>query len=273
MILARSRSPGRSSRWCPRRTAACACQRDDWPRQRARRCQRVADAPRRPTGHAPRPGRCRQDPPGARGRAGGGGSLPGGVGHLNLDGVKDAGVLVPGAAAALGVVAATAGELVEQLGRAARRAPRCWSWTASSPSSRTPSWWGKLLTAAANLSVLATSRAALRLSAEHIYRVQPLTPPNAAALLVERASALRGLGSRRRDRRRDLRPPGRPAAGDRVGGGPGRMLPPGPCSRASSAGSSCSPVGRGPPGARGRSERRWSGRGMRRAASRCCSAG
>jgi len=116
--------------------------------------------------------------------------FPGGVGHLNLDGVKDAGVLVPGAAAALGVVAATAGELGEQLGRATRRAPALLVLDGIEPFLEDARLVGELLTAAANLSVLATSRAALRLSAEHIYRVQPLTPPNAAALLVERVNAV-----------------------------------------------------------------------------------
>jgi predicted ATPase/DNA-binding SARP family transcriptional activator len=116
--------------------------------------------------------------------------FPGGMGHLNLDGVKEAGVLVPGAAAALGVVAATATELGEQLGRVTRRAPALLVLDGIEPFLEDAGLVGELLAAAANLSVLATSRAALRLSAEHIYRVQPLTPPNAAALLVERVNAV-----------------------------------------------------------------------------------
>ena len=194
---ARSRPGGRCPRRCPRRTAAGACQRDDWTRRRARRGQRVVDAPRRPTGHAPRPGRCRQDPPGARGRTGGDGSLPGRRGTSQSRRRQGAGVLVPGAAAALGVVAATAAELGEQLGRATRRRPALLVLDGIEPFLEDARLVGELLTAAANLSVMATSRAALRLSAEHIYRVQPLTPPNAAALLVRACARARGLGSRR----------------------------------------------------------------------------
>ncbi len=116
--------------------------------------------------------------------------FPGGVGHLNLDGVEDAGVLVPGAAAALGVVAATATELGEQLRRATRGAPALLILDGFERFLDDVRLVGELLAAVANLTVVATSRAALRLSAEHIYRVHPLTAPNAAALLVERAHAV-----------------------------------------------------------------------------------
>jgi predicted ATPase/DNA-binding SARP family transcriptional activator len=116
--------------------------------------------------------------------------FPGGVGHLNLDGVEDAGVLVPGAAAALGVVAATAAELGEQLRRATRGASALLVLDGFERFLEDSRLVGELLAAVANLTVLATSRGALRLRAEHIYHVQPLTAPNAAALLVERANAV-----------------------------------------------------------------------------------
>ena len=52
-----------------------------------------------------------------------------------------------------------------------------------------------------NLTVLATSRAPLRLTAEHTYRVQPLAVSNAAALFKARVAASRpGLGTGRRRR-------------------------------------------------------------------------
>ena len=71
-----------------------------------------------------RPGGRRQDAARAGGRASGRGPrFPGGAGHVTLDGVEDAGVLLPEAASALGVVAATPAELGEQLRRVTRGAP------------------------------------------------------------------------------------------------------------------------------------------------------
>ena len=46
----------------------------------------------------------------------------------------------------------------------------------------------QLLGAVPNLTVLATSRAPLRLTAEHAYRVQPLATANAAALFAARVT-------------------------------------------------------------------------------------
>jgi hypothetical protein len=51
---------------------------------------------------------------------------------------------------------------------------------------------GQLLAAVPHLTVLATSRAPMRLTAEHVYRVQPLSAPNAAALFLARARAVLG---------------------------------------------------------------------------------
>ncbi len=117
--------------------------------------------------------------------------FPGGAAHVNLDGVEDAGVLVPEAATALGVVAATAPELGEQLGRATRGAPALLVFDGFERFLEDAEEVGRLLAAVANLTVLATSRAPLRLSAEHAYRVQPLAAQNAAALFRVRASAAR----------------------------------------------------------------------------------
>jgi predicted ATPase/DNA-binding SARP family transcriptional activator len=117
--------------------------------------------------------------------------FPGGAVHVNLDGVEDAGVLAAEAASALGVVASTAEELGEQLGRATRGAPALLILDGVERFVDDAGQVGKLLAAAANLTVLATSRAALRLTAEHCYPVEPLSAPNAAALFIARATAAR----------------------------------------------------------------------------------
>jgi predicted ATPase/DNA-binding SARP family transcriptional activator len=116
--------------------------------------------------------------------------FPGGAAHVNLDGVEDPAVLVPEAATALGVVAATAADLGEQLGRATRGAPALLVLDGFERFLEDVGHVGQLLTAVANLTVLATSRAPLRLTAEHAYRVQPLTSQNAAALFIARARAV-----------------------------------------------------------------------------------
>ena len=116
--------------------------------------------------------------------------FPGGAAHVNLDGVDDAAVLVPEAATALGVVAATAAELGEQLGRATRGAPALLVLDGFERFLEDAGQVGQLIAAVANLTVLATSRAPLRLTAEHAYRVQPLAPQNAAALFIARAKAV-----------------------------------------------------------------------------------
>jgi predicted ATPase/DNA-binding SARP family transcriptional activator len=120
--------------------------------------------------------------------------FPGGAVHVNLDTVEDAGVLVTDAATALGVVAATPAELGEQLGRATRGAPALLILDGFDHFLKDAGQVGELLAAVANLTVLSTSRAPLRLSAEHVYRVQPLAGPNAAALFIARASAARAEG-------------------------------------------------------------------------------
>jgi predicted ATPase/DNA-binding SARP family transcriptional activator len=118
--------------------------------------------------------------------------FPGGAVHVDLDGVDDAGVLAAEAAASLGVVAATPAELGEQLARATRGAPALLVLDGFERLLDDAGQVGHLLTSVANLTVLATSRAPLRLSAEHAYRVQPLAAQNAAALFVARARAARG---------------------------------------------------------------------------------
>jgi predicted ATPase/DNA-binding SARP family transcriptional activator len=118
--------------------------------------------------------------------------FPAGAVHVNLDGAEDAGVLVPEAASALGVVAATATELGERLGHATRGAPALLLLDGFERYLEDAAQVGQLLAAVANLTVLATSRAPLRLTAEHVYRVQPLAASNAAALFVARARAVLG---------------------------------------------------------------------------------
>jgi predicted ATPase/DNA-binding SARP family transcriptional activator len=117
--------------------------------------------------------------------------FPGGAVHVNLDGAEDVGVLVPDAATALGVVAATPSELGEQLARTTRGAPALIILDGFDRFTEDAEQVGELLAGVANLTVLATTRARLRLTAEHVYRVQPLTGRDAAALFMARVSAAR----------------------------------------------------------------------------------
>jgi len=119
------------------------------------------------------------------------GRFPGGVVHVDLDGLEDAGALAVQAASALGVVATTADELGERLGRATRGAPALLLLDGLDRFLDDAGEVWQLLAATANLTVLATSRAALRLTAEHAYPVLPLAPPNAARLFKARATATR----------------------------------------------------------------------------------
>jgi predicted ATPase/DNA-binding SARP family transcriptional activator len=116
--------------------------------------------------------------------------FPAGAVHVSLDGADDAAVLVPEAASALGVVAATASELGERLGRATRGAPALLVLDGFDRFVEDAGQVGQLLAEVANLTVLVTSRAPLRLSAEHVYRVYPLAAPNAAAFFVARVRAM-----------------------------------------------------------------------------------
>jgi predicted ATPase/DNA-binding SARP family transcriptional activator len=112
----------------------------------------------------------------------------GGVVHVDLDGVETAGLLASEAAAALGVVAATADELAERLDHSE---PALLVLDGFERFLDDAGEVTKLLTAVPSLTVLATSRAPLRLGGEHTYSVQPLDPPNAAALFAARAGAAR----------------------------------------------------------------------------------
>ncbi len=116
------------------------------------------------------------------------GRLPGGVAYVDLE---DAGALVPAAASALAVVAETPAELGEQLARATRGAGALLVLDGFERFLADAAEVSQVLAAAPNLTVLATSRAPLRLTAEHAYRVQPLADSSAAALFSARVKALR----------------------------------------------------------------------------------
>jgi predicted ATPase len=118
--------------------------------------------------------------------------FPAGAVHVSLDGAEDAGVLVPEAASALGVVAATAAELGVRLAVVTRGAPALLVLDGFDRYVEDAGQVGQLLAGVANLTVLVTSRAPLRLTAEHVYRVHPLAAPNAAALFAARATAVLG---------------------------------------------------------------------------------
>jgi predicted ATPase len=95
------------------------------------------------------------------------------------------------AASALGFVAATPEQLAEQLRRGTHGALALLVLDGFERFLEDAGQVGQLLAAVANLKVLATSRAALRLTAEHVYPVYPLAAPNAAALFVARVTAAR----------------------------------------------------------------------------------
>ena len=116
--------------------------------------------------------------------------FPAGAVFIDLDGVEDAGVLVAGVASALGVVAATVAELGERLSHATRGAPALLVLDGFDPSAADARQVGELLSSVANLTVLVTGRAPLRLCAEHVYRVQPLAATSAAALFTARVRAV-----------------------------------------------------------------------------------
>jgi predicted ATPase/DNA-binding SARP family transcriptional activator len=118
--------------------------------------------------------------------------FPAGAVHVSLDGAEDAGVLVPEAASALGIVAATAAELGVRLAIVTRGAPALLVLDGFDRYLDDAAQVGQLLAAVPNLTVLVTSRAPLRLTTEQCYRVQPLPAPNAAALFVARARAVVG---------------------------------------------------------------------------------
>jgi predicted ATPase len=119
--------------------------------------------------------------------------FPGGAAHVNLDGLEDAGVLAAEAAAALGVVAGDARELGEQLARATHGAPALLILDGFERFVEDAGEVARLLATVEHLKVLATSRAPLRLTAEHVYAVQPLAASDAAALFVARVAATRAV--------------------------------------------------------------------------------
>jgi predicted ATPase/DNA-binding SARP family transcriptional activator len=108
--------------------------------------------------------------------------FPGGAVHVNLDGVEDASLLVAETAAALGLVAHTAEELSERL-----PAPTLLVLDGFERLLTDAGEVSRLLAAADRLTVLATSRAALRVGGERVYHVRPLAPANADALFAARA--------------------------------------------------------------------------------------
>ena len=118
--------------------------------------------------------------------------FPAGAVHVSLDGAENAGVLVPEAAAALGVVAASADELGTRLAVITRGAPALLVLDGFDRYVEDAGQVAELLAAVENLTVLATSRAPLRLTVERVYRVQPLPAPNATALFGARAGAVMG---------------------------------------------------------------------------------
>jgi predicted ATPase/DNA-binding SARP family transcriptional activator len=119
-------------------------------------------------------------------------AFPAGAVYVALDGAENPGVLVAEAASALGVVAATPAELGARMAAMTRGATALLLLDGLDRYLDDAGEVGELLAAVANLTVLATSRGPLRLSAEHVYAVEPLPTPDAAALFVRRVQAVRG---------------------------------------------------------------------------------
>ena len=119
-------------------------------------------------------------------------AFPAGAVYVPLDGAENPGVLVAEAASALGVVAATPAELGARMAAVTRGSPALLLLDGFDRYLDDAGEVGELLAAVANLTVLATSRGPLRLSAEHVYAVEPLPTPDAAALFVRRVQAVRG---------------------------------------------------------------------------------
>jgi predicted ATPase/DNA-binding SARP family transcriptional activator len=115
--------------------------------------------------------------------------FPGGAAYADLAGAE--GMLVTAAAAALGLLAETPAELGERLSRASQGASSLLVLDGVERFLADAAQISQLLAAAPNLTVLATSRAPLRLTAEQTYRVEPLALSNAAALFTARVAAAR----------------------------------------------------------------------------------
>ena len=203
----------------------------------------LAGAPSgRPAGDADRGRRGRQDAAGAGGRRrGAAGRLPDGVWLVELAALADP-ALVPAAVAAVARRARAAGARPDRDagGRAARAGGCCWcSTTASTCVDACAELAEALLAACPGLRILATSRERCGLPGELAWRVPPLAtaraggrPSRAGDAEPRRcgcSSSGRAGGGRLRadadERRRrsaaDLPAAGRPAAGDRAGGGAG----------------------------------------------------
>jgi predicted ATPase/DNA-binding SARP family transcriptional activator len=125
--------------------------------------------------------------------------FPAGVVHVGLHGAEGAGGLIVESASALGVVAGTPADLAARLATLTRGAPALLILDGFERYVRDAVQVGELLATVANLTLLATSRAPLRVTAEHVYRVQPLAAPNAAELFRARAQALRADATREED--------------------------------------------------------------------------
>ncbi len=117
------------------------------------------------------------------------GRFPGGVAYADIAAAE--GALVTAAAAALGVVAESPAELGERVARITRGAASLLVLDGVERFLADAAQIARLLAAVPNLTVLATTRAPLRLTAEHAYVVQPLAASNAAALFTARVAAAR----------------------------------------------------------------------------------
>ena len=224
-------------------------------------------------GDAGRSRRRGQDPAAGRGRpppAGGAARPAGGAVRAGRRPTRSA---VDVVAAALGIDArpGVAPRRAGRLGARRRRGRRCCSTTASTCSTRSPSWSSTCWRACPNVTVVATSRERLRVPGEQLWPRAAAACSTATDAPGGRSCSSSGPGRWSRPstpdagragvHRRDRAAARRPAAGDRAGRGPpAHPRPRRGRGRASTTASRCCRRATGPRRATARCAPRWRGR-------------
>ena len=125
-------------------------------------------------------------------------AFPSGTVLVDLAPLTDPAVVAPALAHALNVPAPSMAQLADRLARDTDAALLLVLDSVERVASVAPEL-GELLAAVPGLSVLVTSRVALRIAAEHVLPLQPLDEDEAVALFVERARASAGPATVARD--------------------------------------------------------------------------
>jgi predicted ATPase len=119
-------------------------------------------------------------------------SFASGIVLVDLAPLSDPALVAAAIAGALDVPASSMAQLAERLGRDTAGAPLLLVLDSVERVATVAPQLGELLAAVPDLSLLATSRVALRIAAEHVLPVRPLDEDDAVALFVERARAASG---------------------------------------------------------------------------------